>query len=150
VPKASTSTPQLNQLRSGDRTLNCPGLLAVEYIVDVQGQKTRCKAQIEVKVGHSKDEVKSIVAPSAKRTSAGACRNYGLTWLRPEPAKMAAFIIGPDSGRRDCCVIGVVAANISAATGMVWIASSTKLNAYNRITLPPLRSWEPLQAPPQN
>jgi len=44
------------------RTLNCPGLLAVEYIVDVQGKKTRCKAQIELKVGHSKDEVKSIVA----------------------------------------------------------------------------------------
>jgi uncharacterized protein YjbJ (UPF0337 family) len=37
-------------------------LLAVEYIVDVQGNKTRCKAQIEDKVGHSKDKVKNIVA----------------------------------------------------------------------------------------
>jgi hypothetical protein len=34
----------------------------VKYIVDVQGKKTRCKAQIEVKVGHSEDDVKSIVA----------------------------------------------------------------------------------------
>jgi len=34
----------------------------VQYIADVQGKKTRCEAQIEVKVGHSEDEVKSIVA----------------------------------------------------------------------------------------
>jgi len=45
-------------------------------------------------------------------------------WLRPEPAKMADFITGPDIGRRDSCVIGVVSANISAATGMGWLTSS--------------------------
>jgi hypothetical protein len=39
----------------------------LSYYVDVQGKTKRCQAQIEVKPGHSEDEVKSIAASVAEK-----------------------------------------------------------------------------------
>jgi hypothetical protein len=39
-----------------------PNADTVTYFLDVQGKTKRCQAQIEVKKGHSEDEVKSIAA----------------------------------------------------------------------------------------